>query len=160
MESDYVCLHPSLALSPASPLSSFIISLSPSIAPPRQFLLSRRPRLTPSESYFYARQLPAGYILQPRDCSSTLGLCALHAPPPIFVLIFLSSPQMTSPSLTHRISPYCLSAGPHLSFNLCYILSLFLVPTVFVLYIPLSITLFLEFKQSNLVSACFARSYL
>lgn len=108
MDSDYVCLYLSLMLSPASHSPVFQYFCLAIHRPPHQCLISRCPSSTLSESYFYARQLPAGYILQPRDCFFRLCLSSLHAPPPPFVLIWSSSSHMTSPSLTCRISLCCL----------------------------------------------------
>lgn len=61
-------------------------------APPHEFPLSLCPHLTLSESLFFARQLPTGSILEPRDCFLPLSLSLLRIAPPLSVLILCLYP--------------------------------------------------------------------
>lgn len=146
MESDYVCLHPSLVLSPASP--SFIISLWPSVALPRQFLQSLCPHFTLSESYFYARQLPTGYILQPAPLlfCPHLVVFPLHdlsfSHPLDFSIVFIYRSRSLCLSITKPKTywPYVCCIGLFHRFVTFWVFSLNLLQC-FVLTFPLSLTL-------------------
>lgn len=94
--------------------------------------------------YFYERQLLPGYILQPRDSCCSLLQCM--QPPPLFVLILLSSPNLTSPSvvlfisrLQHTTHLYVTLKSPSLFFSLYFLQFCF--------------TFFKE--KSKLISTCF-----
>lgn len=117
----WLCLFPSFTQaltclsSPSTLFCSFSLTVHHSSAP---FLTESAvrlcPRLTWSESYFYARQLPAGYILQSCDCFSCcawvycmypplplswFGRLFLIWPPPVshtgFLRYVFSSPQIS-----------------------------------------------------------------
>lgn len=67
-----------------------------------------------------------GYILQPRDSCCSLLQCM--QPPPLFVLILLSSPNLTSPSvvlfisrLQHTTHLYVTLKSPSLFFSLYFL---------------------------------------